>query len=180
MNEQEPRHDHEQGPGGPAFERARENLAELYETMSRVARESLERAGTLTEEGLERALRESREWASRFRENYADDIARVADFIRRDWLAAIRLAQEQYRRKIDLDRLQAGALDVLSRLAQSAGAQLEAFASRINERLTYKTGEIAGAGSLQCTGCEQVLTFDKARRIPPCPKCHGTQFRRTF
>jgi Zinc-ribbon containing domain len=184
MSEQGPGHDEQQQQGGPQPGHGRENLAELYETMSRMFRENLERAGTLTEEAFDRALRETREWAARLRENYrdayADDVSRVADYIRRDWEAAIRFTQEQYRRNFDLDRLQAGALGVLSRLAQSAGAQLEAFAARVNERLSYKTGEIAGAGTLQCTQCEQLLIFDKATRIPPCPRCHGTQFRRSF
>ncbi|HKI99330.1 MAG TPA: hypothetical protein VKB51_12730 [bacterium] len=182
MSDQDPRqeeqqHEQQSGPG-PGW--GRENLTDLYEKMSGIFRDSLERAGTFSEEAFERALRESREWASKFRENYAEDISRVAEFIRRDWHAAIRFTQEQYRRNFDLDRLQAGAMGVLSRLAQSAGAQLETFAGKINDRLTYKTGEIAGAGSLQCTKCEQVLSFDKATRIPPCPKCHGTQFRRSF
>jgi NAD-dependent SIR2 family protein deacetylase len=71
-------------------------------------------------------------------------------------------------------------MGLLSRLARSAGAQLDAFASKLSERLTYKTGEIAGAGTLQCLQCEQQLAFDKATRIPPCPKCRGTLFRRSF
>lgn len=181
MTDQDPRHEQQQEqPGGPGAGWGRENLTDLYERMSRAFRENLERAGTLTEEGFERALRETREWANRFRDTYADDVTRVAEFIRRDWHAAIRFTQEQYRRNFDLDRLQAGALGVLSRLAKQAGEQLDAFASKINDRLTYKTGEIAGAGTLQCTQCEQTLTFDKATRIPPCPRCRSTQFRRSF
>ena len=181
MTDQEPRNEQEQqqqqqDSGGDN----RENLTELYEKMSRIFRESLERAGSLTEEAFERALRESREWAGKFRENYAEDISRVADYIRRDWHAAIQFARDQYRRNFDLDRLQAGALGVLFRLAKSAGEQLETFASKLNERLTYKTGEIAGAGTLQCTQCQQSLIFEKATRIPPCPKCRGTVFRRSF
>lgn len=163
---------------------SREDLTELYETMSRIFRDNMERAGTLTEEAFERALRETRDWAGKMRENYrdhyADDVSRVADYIRRDWHEGIRYAREQYRRNFDFDRLQAGAMGALSRLAKSAGEQLEAFASKLSERLTYKTGEIAGAGTLQCLQCDQQLVFDKATRIPPCPKCHGTQFRRSF
>jgi hypothetical protein len=181
MSEQEPRDKQQESQEEPAGNGgSRENLTELYEKMSRVFRTNMERAGSLSEEAFERALRETREWAGRLREHYADDITRVGDYIRRDWHAGIRYTQEHYRRNFDFDRLQAGALDLISQLAKMAGAQLEAFASKINDRLTYKTGEIAGAGSLQCTNCEQVLSFDKATRIPPCPKCRGTSFRRSF
>lgn len=159
---------------------ARPNLTELYEKMSLVLRENLAKAGTLTEEAFERALKESREWAEKMREHYGDDIGKVAGFIRRDWHAAIQFTREQTRRRFDMDRLQVGLLDVLSSLARSAGEQLEEFANKINDRLTYKTGEIAGAGKLVCLGCQQQLSFEKATRIPPCPKCRHTSFRRTF
>ncbi len=174
-----------QTPGGESEHQdnqhqSRDGLTELYEKMSRTLRDNLERAGTLTEEAFERALRETRDWAGKFREHYADDVNRVSDYIRRDWHEAIRFTQQQARRSFDLDRLQAGVLGVLGRLAKSAGAQLDAFAGKVSERLTYKTGEIAGSGSLQCAQCEQVLSFEKATRIPPCPKCRNTTFRRSF
>jgi len=156
------------------------NMAELYEKMSRIVRDSLERAGTVTEDVFERGLRESRDWAFKMRENYGDDINRVSEFIRRDWQEGVRITREQTRKSLDLDRLQAGFLGVLSRLAGSAGSQLESFASKLKERLTYKTGEIAGAGTLECAGCGQHLIVEKPTRIPPCPKCRGTIFERSY
>ncbi len=156
------------------------NPVELYEKMSKTLRENLERAGSFTEEVFEAALRESREWAQKLRENYSSDVGRVSDFIRRDWHEAIRISREQARKSLDLDRLQLGLLALLARLAQSAGSQLESFASRLNERLTYKTGEIAGAGTLECSGCGRQLPIEKPTRIPPCPKCRGTDFLRSF
>ncbi len=177
MSEQEPSNDR-QNERGPSS--AGSSLVDLYERMSNIFRDNLERAGTLTEEAFERALKESRDWAGKMRDYYADDIARVSAFIRRDWHDAIRFTRDQTRKSLDLDRLQAGALDVISKMAKTAGEQLEVFANKITDRLSYKTGEIAGAGTLQCTRCEQALTFDKATRIPPCPKCRNTTFRRSF
>jgi len=156
------------------------STVELYEKMSKIFREKFERAGSLSEEAFEKAMSETREWGERMRDNYGDDVSKVTEFIRRDWHDAIRFTREQTRRSFDLERLQAGAMDLISRLAKSAGTQLEDFASRISERLTYKTGEIAGAGTLQCIKCEQNLILDKATRIPPCPKCHNTLFRRSY
>ena len=173
--------DHEQPPDGAGHDRDQKaNLVDLYERMSKILRQNLERAGMLTEEAFELALNESREWAYKLRENYGDDISKVAEFIRRDWHEAIRFTRERTRKSLDLDRLQAGLLDLLSRLAKSAGSQLDSFASKLQERLTYKTGEIAGAGTLECTGCGQDLFFDKPTRIPPCPKCRGTNFTRGY
>jgi hypothetical protein len=174
MNEENDKSESSTGGDGPS------SLTELYEKMSRAVRESVERAGAVTEESLERALKEARELAQRLREDYGEDVANVSEFIKRDWHEAIRMTREQTRRSFDLDRLQAGLLGVLLKLAQSAGSQLESFANRLNERLTYKTGEIAGAGTLECRECGQHLSFEKATRIPPCPKCRSTVFRRSF
>lgn len=183
MSEQDPK---KQQPGqdapGPEEEEADPkgsggaSLTELYERMSRVTRESLERAGTISEEALERALREGREWGERMRGYYSEDVSRVSEFLRRDWYESVRQVRSQTQR--GLDSMQAGVLGSLARLARAAGGSLEGFADRLSERLTYKTGEIAGAGDLECSGCGQVIRFEKARRIPPCPKCHTTTFRR--
>ena len=157
-----------------------QDLVQLYEKMSLYVREKMEQAGEVSEEMLERTLHESRDWANKLKENYGDDINRVSDFLRRDWQEAVRITREQTRKNLDLDRLQAGMMGLLARLVGSAGSQLEAFASKLKDRLTYKTGEIAGAGSLECQECGQQLQFEKPTRIPPCPKCRGALFRRSF
>jgi len=46
------------------------------------------------------------------------------------------------------------------------------------EPYEYKTGEIAGFGTLICDRCGEKLHFHKAARIPPCPGCHETAFHR--
>ena len=155
-------------------------LADLYESMSKILRENLERAGMLTEDVFERALNEARDWAFKLKENHGEDIGKVSEFIRRDWHEAIRLTGEQARKSLDPDRLQAGLLGLLSQLAKSAGSRLEAFASKLKERLTYRTGEIAGAGTLACNHCEQKLVLDKPAPIPPCSKCGGNSFTRSY
>ena len=159
---------------------SKRGLEELYEKMSRIFRENLEKTGNITEEIFEKSLKDSRDWAGKLKEHYSEDINKVSESIRRDWLNAVQHSSEQTKKKLDLDRIQAGVLGVLSKIAQTAGNQLESFAAKINERLTYKTGEIAGPGTLVCTNCGQNLTVEKPTRIPPCPKCHATQFRRTY
>jgi len=42
----------------------------------------------------------------------------------------------------------------------------------------YKTGEIIGIATLQCDECGELLHFQKAGHIPPCPKCQHTIFHR--
>ncbi|PCI18096.1 MAG: hypothetical protein COB62_07115, partial [Piscirickettsiaceae bacterium] len=33
-------------------------------------------------------------------------------------------------------------------------------------------------GTLECIACKQTLNFKKTGHIPPCPKCHKTEFKR--
>lgn len=156
------------------------NLTELYENMSQTLKENLDKAGSLTEEAFEKALRETKDWAGRMKEHYSEDISRVSEFLKRDWHSAINQTREQTRKSLDLDRIQVGVMGVLAKFAKVAGSSLETFSNKLAKRLTYKTGEIAGAGTLECASCGQKLIYDKPTRIPPCPKCRSTGFRRSF
>lgn len=156
------------------------DLTELYEKMSQMLHMQMERAGILSEEAFDRALKETRERAEKLKEDYGEDVSRVSDALRRDWLNTMKHLKGKARMNLDMDRVQAGVLGLISKLAESAGSQLEHFINHVNERLTYKTGEIAGAGKLECTECQQPLVFDKPRRVPPCPKCRNTHFKRKF
>lgn len=168
-----------QGEGGQRSNQTI-RLAELYEKMSAVLRENLERAGMITEEVFDRALNESREWALKFKDNHQEEISKVAEFIRRDWQEGMRSTGEQARKTLDPDRLQAGLLGLLLKLARTAGEWLEAVAGRLSERLTYHAGEIAGAGTLACNGCGRQLKFDKPTPIPECANCGGNTFTRSY
>ena len=119
------------------------NLVEIYEKMSKVLRENLEKAGTLTEEIFEKALKESRDLTSKMKEHYSDDIGKVSEFIRRDWHDAIRQTTEKTKKSLDLERIQVGIIGVLSRLAQSAGAYLAS--ARLLEKCEAEMGP-SGAG----------------------------------
>ena len=40
------------------------------------------------------------------------------------------------------------------------------------------TGQFTGPGTLVCNHCGESLHFYRAGRIPPCPKCKGSEFHR--
>ena len=104
----------------------------------------------------------------------------MTEFLRRDFQEAVRQAGDQTKKSLDLNRLGVGVMGFVQRMAEKAGSQLDSFAGKLDERLSYKTGEIAGPGTLTCTSCAQQLVFDTATRIPPCPKCHNATFRRSY
>jgi hypothetical protein len=60
----------------------------------------------------------------------------------------------------------------LSEWGQTVGEKLDTS-------LKYKTGEISHGGEFICTNCEGMIHLKHPGRIPPCPKCTKTEFRRS-
>lgn len=48
----------------------------------------------------------------------------------------------------------------------------------LGQALTYRTGEMTRGGTFKCVACESQLTLKHPGHLPPCPKCHKTEFRR--
>ena len=77
----------------------------------------------------------------------------------------------------ELSRDKSGAFLVnvtkgLSEWGQTVGEKL-------NISLKYKTGEISHGGEFICTNCDGKIHLKHPGRIPPCPKCTKTEFRRS-
>jgi len=49
----------------------------------------------------------------------------------------------------------------------------------LDTSLSYRTGETSHGGEFKCTGCGGKIHLKQPGRIPPCPKCSKTEFRRT-
>jgi hypothetical protein len=60
----------------------------------------------------------------------------------------------------------------LSEWSQTVGEKLDTS-------LKYKTGEISHGGEFICTNCDGKIHLKHPGRIPPCPKCTKTDFRRS-
>ena len=50
---------------------------------------------------------------------------------------------------------------------------------RENPALTFRTGEIATAGTLACTGCGWTIITSRSTVLPPCPHCGETSYRKS-
>lgn len=45
----------------------------------------------------------------------------------------------------------------------------------------YRTGEKPGKGTYVCINCGTIVVLDdNTDKLPPCPKCDGTTFRKMF
>jgi hypothetical protein len=71
--------------------------------------------------------------------------------------------------------------DRSGRFLADAGRALSDWVQDISTRLeqqTYRTGDIAASGELECMACGGHLRLETPAHVPLCPKCRKTEFRR--
>ncbi len=140
------------------LEGAMDNTVEFSKKAMEKARKKLTETGVFTEEKGEK-LKE-------FLEN---DLSRVAKELK-----------EGAKEKLNPSRLGSGALASMSKLLHKTSDALSHYAGKAEESLTCKSGEITSAGKLVCKACGYEMNFKKTGRIPPCPKCHKTEFSKGY
>jgi hypothetical protein len=65
----------------------------------------------------------------------------------------------------------------LSKAASAVGDWLTQTGAKL-EHPTYRTGEMAAGGVLECTECGERLELARPAHVPPCPRCQKMEFRR--
>lgn len=148
----------------------------LYEKLASRTADLLEEGKKTFDEALKRAKEELSSAGDFSREN----VDKLGEYVRRDLKENAEKATEAVRKAIEPQRLAAGAQSAFSRILTSTAETLTELAQRSEKSLEYKTGEITSSGTLTCKGCESEMHMSKTTRIPPCPKCHKTIFRKSY
>lgn len=160
-----------------------ERLVAAYETMLERVDDLMERAEERAMPTLKSALEQAREKAVELNELTREEAQRVADYVERDLKDAADFVAEhgegfkQWMR-FDLQLIEERLLELFIGVADKTRLELERLAERARRATFYHTGEITGPGTLVCATCGKALHFHKAGHIPPCPKCHGTDYKR--
>ncbi|MCW8918034.1 MAG: zinc ribbon-containing protein [Gammaproteobacteria bacterium] len=155
-------------------------LTVAYNLMLERARETMAAAGQGLRHGVDAAMEKatelgelSREEAEEVSEYVLRDLHDAADFINqsgnelRDWL------------RFDLEVVEQSLADMFAQMVDQTRLELDRLEQRATALGEWHTGEIVGIGTLECKGCGEHLHFHHTGHIPPCPKCHGTKYRRT-
>lgn len=138
----------------------KQSLSWLRETLAEVRDRTVE-LGELTREEADKISR----YVERDLKDAATFVAETGQELR-DWL------------QFDWRLLQDRMLGMFVGMADQTALTLRNIADQAREATHYHTGEIVAPGTLVCAGCGEVLHFRKTGRIPPCPKCHASSFRR--
>jgi chemotaxis regulatin CheY-phosphate phosphatase CheZ/predicted RNA-binding Zn-ribbon protein involved in translation (DUF1610 family) len=67
----------------------------------------------------------------------------------------------------------------LSNVLKGLGDWSRSVSEFLDTSLNYKTGETSHGGEFICTNCGGKIHLRHPGRIPPCPKCSKTDFRRS-
>jgi hypothetical protein len=148
----------------------------LYEKLATRTADLLEEGKKTFEDALKKA-KEELSSAGDFSREQAD---KLGEYVRRDLKENADKARDAVKKAIVPQRLAAGVQSAFSRILTGAAETLTELAERSEKVLEYKTGEITSPGTLTCKDCDAEMRMTKTSRIPPCPKCHKTVFRKSY
>ena len=140
------------------FESGAEKTTEVAQAAMEKARQQLTAAGAFTEERGQK----------------------LKGFLERDFGQIASTVRDEAKVKFNPARIGTGALASIVSLLQAAGSALSGAAEKAGESLSCRSGEITSAGTLTCKDCGHSMHFKKTGRIPPCPKCHKTEFTKGY
>jgi len=145
-----------------------------------------DRAAELLQEGrktIDEALKKASDEIASGGEYTREQAEKAGVYLRRD-LSEVGRKLKQSRDTViaaaEPHRLAAGVQSGLSKLLNAAAEFLGDIADRSEKVLEFHTGEVTSPGTLTCKDCGKELRLKSTVRIPPCPSCHKTAFRKSY
>ena len=154
-----------------AFNHMVDELYAAYEKAGETLSPTIEEIIKNTEQSTKQLYALTQDEARAISENVKRDIANARKYMQtegkdlKQWL------------NFDIQQVEDHFIELLSRAADKNWLDFRAF-KEFQENYLYKTGEVCSAGTIRCLSCNQQMKFTKNSRIPPCPKCHQTEFER--
>lgn len=161
---------------------ALDHLVSAYEKMLERVHDSVERAEQHLP-SLKQNLDNAREKAVELGELTREEADKVSSYLERDMHDAATYMTETGQQlrdwwQFDVKLMEQRLMDMFIGVADQTSVQLREMTENLRRAQLYHTGEVTGPGTLVCTGCGKEMHYTKPGRIPPCPNCHATEFRR--
>lgn len=154
------------------YDRFVEKSREIFNAGQEKGQEAWEKAMEVAHQQMAAAGEFSTEQGEVFKHYLRRDLAQT--------IVDIQHLGEEAKEKLHPARLGAGALSSLAKLLHAAGGMLTALSEKAEGALVYKSGEITMAGTLTCSACGHEIHLQNTSVVPACPKCRGTQFRKSY
>ncbi len=160
-----------------------ERLTDAYRKMLERVRHRIDELEHDTGPVVQRALDDARERATELGELSREEAEKLGGYLRRDLEEAAEFVADGGRElgewiQFDIQVVERSLADLFAGAVDRTRVELGQLSERASAFGEWHTGEVTGLGSLQCKSCGEVLHFQAPSHIPPCPRCHGTSFRR--
>ncbi|MDO8891731.1 MAG: zinc ribbon-containing protein [Sulfurimicrobium sp.] len=175
--------EHKPDSGSTAREGEQGQHEALYDRFAERVRELFDAGQEKSKEAMEHAMEVARQQLSDAGDFSAEQGEVFKKFMRRDLEQTtqdMRVLGQEAKEYLHPARLGAGALSSIARLLEATGLALQSLSHKAEDALHYHTGEITTAGTLSCTQCGQKVQLKHTAKIPPCPNCHGSDFRKGY
>jgi hypothetical protein len=161
----------------------KEKLERQYDLLAGKFKELYLAGNERGREAMAVALEKAREQMTSLGEFSSEQGEVLKQYLARDLDQTISDAKqfgEEAKERLHPARLGAGALSSFAAVLELTGNALHSLSAKTKEKLTYKTGEIASAGTLTCQVCGHQIQLKKTGHVPPCSKCNGTLFNKSY
>ncbi|MFV2031168.1 MAG: zinc ribbon-containing protein [Gammaproteobacteria bacterium] len=114
-----------------------------------------------------------------------EESGRLGKALKRDIKNANKVLNQQRKElkdwlSFDLTLVEDKFIELIDRAADKTWLDFRDFENEEIHASLYRTGEVCSAGTLCCRDCGQTMNLSKSSHIPPCPKCHHTEFYRVI
>jgi len=160
-----------------------EKLVKAYNQMLETTKEIVDMTKREAPPAILDAIDKAKESLTDATDLTIEEMDKVSDYLKRDLHDAAEYIAEGEREladwlRIDVLYIEDRLLEMFSHMVDETALALEQIRQNAEATNSWRTGEITGIGTLVCNECGEVLHFKKTGHIPPCPKCHHTEFRR--
>ena len=156
-----------------AYERLRQEVKKVLD-------QSLD---ALNSEKINQAIEHGQKVLKDTGEHTQEQVNKLAKNLRKDLLSTFKAVEPPVKEftesaggLFDLWRDKSGV--ILTDLARAVGDWSHQFSDKLDDMLRYHSGEMTHGGTFVCENCGQTMNLKKPAHLPPCPKCHKTEFRR--
>jgi len=160
-----------------------DRMGEVYDRVAKNLREILSTTGNITRGEFDKALKRAGTSVDEASQFTKDEINKAKEAVRKDWQSfanAANTRKTEFLQSEQFQRFADTSLGALGKLTKSIKDWATFLDEKIENQITFHTGEVAGAGTFECTECGKTLTMKKSGRIPPCSACKNTAFQRKF
>jgi len=154
-----------------------------YEKLASRTRELIEAAQEKGPKAVDAALEKAKEEMIAAGDFGREQGKRLQAFLRRDLEATrehVTQLGQTVKEAFEPQRVASGIQSTLAHILDTLGDTLKDWAGKAEEGLSYRTGELSSPGTLTCDNCGNHIRMTNTGRVPPCPKCHGTEYRKSY